>query len=900
MKALTSLPTSSYLRIAEQAKVSLAELLELVPALESGLLPAYVAHYRPDISAGLDTEHLYEVLQLLHSFLDLEDRRITVLATLGQKNQLTPELRARIEASTERQVLEDLYLPFRNRRPSTADQAMEQGLEPLANLLWDQDPTNADIEVIADKYVDSHEDVPNVQVALTNAVHIVARRLADDSETRGELRKICIEHTELHVNDGGSRRTDTASRKKTDWLKGYRSPVTEVGWRQHLALRFGVREGLLESEFVLPEDRILSFMLERFLKDQSSLFRSHLEDATRIAYRDYLATPLRDDVSHWLADRSDTEALRVFKKNLRKTLLSPPAGTLQTIGLEMGKPGGWRAAVVGGSGDLLATAIVHSGTEEEIGKLKDATDTRSQATEEKSKTEDLVTTNLEVNETIEDENNLDASEDADHPESPPTICEKATKDVPSENHSTDSLKPISPQADLDNEPKKQEPSQDKVNLPLKTPPGSLSDLIREHNIEALVFARRPGAKQNEKIIRKAVRQAGAPDVIRTSVNEIGNWIYATSRTARKELPNVEPAVRSAISLARRFQDPLVELVKLDPRLLGIGQFHTEIEPRKLRNELNQTVEACVNEVGVDLNHASQELLERLPGVTERLAKRIVEHRSKKGEFSSREHLKEVPGMNTRLYNQLVGFVRINGGENLLDSTGVHPNWYPTAKKIISAANISMEEALGKPEILASIDLEKFETAQTPRAILEAIIRDIGTPKQDPRNKFEVQRSEVKLLPLEELKPGLETSGLVTDITDFGLFVDIGADQEGLVHISQVDNQFRKDGKISLKSGDHLTVRVLAVDNNCSRISLTTLDRDTAVSRGNGKLPRRRGGSGGSNRPNKGEKRPRQERRNATRSFGPDRASQNRKSSQVSKLSIEEKFSLLETKYRTKV
>ena len=352
MKALTSLPTSSYLKIADQVKVPLADLLELVPALESGLLPAYVAHYRPDISSGLDTEHLYEILQLLHSFLDLEDRRITVLAALGQKNQLTPELRARIEALTERQALEDLYLPFRNRRPSAADRALEQGLEPLANFLWDQDPANTDIDVVAGKYVDSHKGIPNASAALTNAHHIVARRLADDPEIRDKLRKICIKHTELQINDGKPRRTDTASRKKTDWLKGYRSLVTEVGWRQHLALRFGIREGLLQSEFILPEGRILSFMLEKFLKAESSLFRSHLETAAHIAYHDYLATPLRDDVSRWLADRSDAEALRVFKKNLRKTLLSPPAGTLRTIGLEMGKSGGWRAAVVGGNGDL--------------------------------------------------------------------------------------------------------------------------------------------------------------------------------------------------------------------------------------------------------------------------------------------------------------------------------------------------------------------------------------------------------------------------------------------------------------------------------------------------------------------------------------------------------------------
>ena len=326
MKALTGLPTSAYLMVAERVKVPLADLLQLVPALESGLLPSYVARYRPDISAGLDAERLHDVLRLLRSFLDLEDRRITILTAVGRKDGLTPELRARIEAASERRTLEDLYLPFRAKRPSAADQAFEQGLEPLAGFLWNQEPSDADIEAAAGEYVIAEKGVADVRAALAGARYIVAQRLADDAEIRGELRRIGFAHSELRVHAGESRRADAALRKKVEWLQGYRSPVNKVGWRHHLALRRGVRERLLRFELVLPENRVVAFMLERLLRDRTSLFCSHLGAAAYIAYHEYLAPVLENDVVHWLTDRADADALRLFKKNLRKALLASPAG----------------------------------------------------------------------------------------------------------------------------------------------------------------------------------------------------------------------------------------------------------------------------------------------------------------------------------------------------------------------------------------------------------------------------------------------------------------------------------------------------------------------------------------------------------------------------------------------
>ena len=971
MKALTGLPTSAYLMVAEQVKVPLADLLKLVPALESGLLPAYVARYRPDLSAGLDTERLHDVLQLLRSFLDLEDRRITILTAVGRKDALTPELRGRIEAASERRALEDLYLPFRAKRPSAADQALEQGLEPLAGFLWNQEPPDADIEAAAREYVNAEKGAADVRAALVGARYIVAQRLADDAEVRGELRGIAFAHTELRVHGGESRRADAALRKKVEWLQGYRSKVNKVGWRHHLALRCGVRERLLRFELILPENRAVAFMLERLLRDRTSLFCSHLGAAAYIAYHEFLAPVLRNDVVHWLTDRADAEALRLFKKNLRKTLLAPPAGPVPTIGLETGKPGGWRAAVVGADGKLLAAAIVHGRQQEaapdpaaagasqadqpETPEAKDesapeeaphsqetsakgtsdagdaleteqsdekaAANAAESASDEAASAEPASTNGAEAAAEATEPAPLEAeaaksiaarvesspeqaasgdvgAEQPAAPEAPAAAASESSGDMPAGEQSATPGTPLPAEASGNGTGSNQ--ARSKRDRVPDTPLGSLGDLIREHSVEALVVTNGRGARESEKVIRGALRQAGAPKVIRTTVNEAGSWIYATSKAARKELPEVEPAVRSAVSLARRLQDPLSELVKLDPKLLGIGQFYGEIEPGKLRSGLRRTVEACVLEVGVDLNAASRELLGSLPGVTDRLAKRIVEHRNKEGNFSSREELKNVPGMSDHLYRQAVGFARVKEGAKPLDATGVHPDWYTAAEKIVAAAGISIEEALGKPEALASVNLDELETAECPRPILEAIVSELAGGKPDPRTKFQAHEPPVELLDAEKLKAGLEVEGLVTNVTDFGAFVDIGADQDGLVHLSHIADKFREKGQLTVKAGDRMKVRVLTVENDGDRISLTTRDR-AETSRGpRGAGPRPANGRRRPEGPRSRGKGPDRAPRVAKRSYGPDRVAKAREAEKFGKLSLDEKLSLLETKYRTKV
>ena len=1004
MKALTGLPTSTYLKVAEEAKLQLSDLLKLVPALESGLLPPYIARYRPDLSAGLDEEQLHEVRARLQYFLELEDRRVTILSTIGQQNKLTPELRKRIETAVERRELDDLYLPFRQKRRTPADEAMGKGLEPLACFLWDQQPPSADIEGVAQGYVDAGKGIEDVSAALRGARHIVARWLGEDAEFRGALRLVALTQSRLVVSKGPRWKTDAGLRKKFDWLANNSSAVGKVGWRQALALRRAVRDGALDFEIGLPENEAVTYLLNRLLKDRKSLFCLQLGAAAQEAYQEYLAPALRSDVLQTLNERADQEAAAVFKKNLKKTLMSPPASPMPVIGLETSRPGGWRAAVVAADGSFLEGAIVRGGEQPESvspasqdtkakkdgqgessaaelpggsGKTDPgaaSSDDMRTAAEEAAKAsrngsaeaggEEAVipaessgtldqqspgaadsrgsgsanqgadstpqTTEVAAQLTSSDAATEEAEQDPSPAETSATTDREGESKPPevsagseANNQSeaiaaeTDSAAAKSPEepagaaspspsngSSAQPGPGDKQPSAD--GIAPATPLGSLSELIRKHNVGAVVISNGPGLRQTERFVRGAIRDAGAPKIFWTTVNEAGNWIHATSKGSRREDSGTEAAVRSAISLARRLQDPLTELIKVDPRLLGIGQYHAEVEPAKLRTQLRLAVQACVHQAGVDLNTAPVDLLACVAGITTRLAKRIVDYRRKKGKFTGREKLKDVPGISDRLYQQAVGFLRVYDGENALDSTGIHPGSYPVAGKILAAAGVSAQQALQNPESLDSVNIDELEAGNHGRERLRALVNEFRTRVRSPRRPFEPPKPGVDLIAAEDLKVGMTVEGVVANVTEFGTFVDIGTDQDGLVHNSHLSEQFFKDGKAAMKTGDRISVHILAVDKEARRISLTTKDPDELARAARAKRaapqrPRPRS-SYESGRPGGPRRRKGPEREVAVtkRSFGPDSREKAREAAKVKKLSMDQKLSLLESKFRTKV
>ena len=1004
MKALTGLPTSTYLKVAEEAKLQLSDLLKLVPALEAGLLPPYIARCRGDLSAGLDEEQLHEVQARLQYFLELEDRRVTILSTIGQQNKLTPELRKRIETAVERRELADLYLPFRPKRHTPADEAMEKGLEPLARFLWDQQPPSADIEGVAQGYVDAGKGIEDVSAALRGARHIVARWLAEDAEFRGALRRMALTDSRLVVSKGPRWKADAGLRKKFDWLANYSSAVPNVGWRQELALRRAGRDGALDFEIVLPENEAVTYLLNRLLIDRKSLFCLQLAAAARTAFQEYLAPALRSDVLQVLNERADREAAAVFKKNLKKTLMSPPAGPMPVIGLETSRPGGWRAAVVAADGSFLEGAIVRGGgqpesvrpasqdtkankdgqAESSAAELPGASGTADQAA---ASSDDMRTAAEEAAKASRNGSAEAGGEEAGIPaESSPTLDQQSSgagdsRGSASANQGADSTSQASeipaelaspeattgeaekdpspaeasattsregesrpPEVAADSEAKNQseaiaaetgwaaeksleEPADAASHSPSNgsspqpgsgdtqtsadgvaaaTPLGSLSELIRKHDVGAVVISNGPGLRQTERFVRSAIRDAGAPKIFWTTVNEAGSWIHATSKGSRREDSGTEAAIRSAISLARRLQDPLTELIKVDPRLLGIGQYHAEIDPAKLRTQLRLAVQACVHQVGVDLNTAPVDLLARVAGITTRVAKRIVEYRSEKGKFTSREKLKNVPGISDRLYQQAVGFLRVYDGENPLDSTGIHPKSYPAAEKILAAAGVSAQQALQNPESLDAVNIDELEAGDHGQERLRALLNEFRTRVRSPRRPFEPPKPGLDLIATEDLKIGMTVEGVVASVVEFGAFVDIGADQDGLIHNSHLSEQFFKDGKAAMKTGDRISVHILAVDKEAKRISLTTKDpaelaRAARAKRAAPQRSRPRS-SHESGRPSGPRRRKGPEREVALtkRSFGPDSKEKARQAAKIKKLSMGQKLSLLESKFRTKV
>ena len=968
MKSLTGLPSPAYLRIAEEAGIQLSDLLKLVQELEAGSTLAYLAYYRPDIASGLTEERLKAIDERLRQFLDLEDRRITILTAIGQKDRLTPELRAQIESTTDRWELEDLYFPFKPRRRSAAAEAIEKGLAPLAEALWDQRLENNDLTAAAQPYVDTEKGVVSPADALRGARTIMARRVAEDSAVRQGLRLIMLDHALLTVPK--DQRLQGSGKARARPLLGYRAKVKNVSWRQMLAIRRTEREAGLGHEIELPVSRAISFILGRLLESRpaNSAVCLQLGDVACIALQDYLGPALRSELTQRLNGRCDGAAIEVYQRNLEKVLKNPPAGRITVIGLETGRSGGWRAAVVGPDGGFLEGAIVYrpEGAEArsdnpeasaEDGAAKDAavagaTGATSAPNGAADASTEVPAAESDASESVvadEVTASTDETSNKSRPgpaEQSPTVeaappeesreAEESVQPEPEAGESSEQAAAATESADSAPTASAEAPASASDSGPttMPGPPGMaksdraaveeafvpLSELLRRHRVDAIVMANGPGIRQVETLVRSSIRKVGAKDIYWTKLSETGSWIYATSKTARREMPAVPPAQRSAACLARRLQDPLAQFVNVDPRLLGVGQFHHEVDQKRLKAGLRTTVESAVHHIGVDLNAGSAELFALLPGMTERVAKRVVEHRKSKGPFAKREQLQNVSGLSGRIYKQAVGFVRVRDGENPLDSTGIHPEMYPQAEKILAAAGVSAAEALERPETLDTVPLDELQDAKHPVELLRGIVEQFRPGARDPRGPFTPPSLPIELLAADEIQPGKKVEGVVTNIADFGAFVDIGADHDGLVHISQLSNGPRKEAKPEFKIGDRVTVFIRALERDGKRISLSLKDpRDLARAAraarpgagqragGPGTGGQRAGGSrasgAGARRadgPRKRRKEPQREGKITKRLFGPDPKIKAREEEELQKLSLSEKLKLLHSKYRTKV
>src|SRR5579872_469249 len=594
MTQLKALSAHVLLHISQQLNISLKSLVATIALLDEGGTVPFIARYRKEATGNLDEVQIRDTQEKLEYFRELEDRRETVLASIGEQGKLTPELQARIEAAMEKTELEDLYLPYKPKRRTKASIARDKGLEPLAQFLWDQQG-GMPLADFAATFVSAEKGVESAKDALEGARHIIAEWVSENAEFRKAVRAMMMEDGRV-VSRAIEGVADPEG--KFQMYAQYSEPASKIPSHRMLAIRRGAKEGILTFEIELEKEKALAW-LNAHVKKASGDWTPHLEEAIEDSYERLLNPSIQTEVRLELKDRSDEEAIKVFRENLENLLLSPPAGMLTVLALDPGIRTGCKIAVVDDTGKFLENAVIY---------------------------------------------------------------------------------PFEPKNDLAGSVK------------------TLASLIARHNVQAIAIGNGTASRETEGLVKDFLRQANLAKIFSVSVSESGASVYSASEIARQEFPDIDLTVRGAISIARRLQDPLSELVKVDPKSIGVGQYQHDVDQRQLQASLESVIESCVNRVGVDLNTASWALLRYVAGITERTALKIVEYRNEHGAFRSRVQLNAVSGFGPKTFEQAAGFLRIRGGDNPLDMTAVHPESYGVVEKIAASLGVTVSELIARPEL----------------------------------------------------------------------------------------------------------------------------------------------------------------------------------------------------------
>ena len=710
MAELKALPVVILIHIAKLLNVPLKGVLAVIELLDEGATVPFIARYRKEVTGNLDEVQIRDIQEKLEYFRELEDRRETVLASIQEQGKLTPELKAKIEAALEKTEIEDLYLPYKPKRRTKASMARDKGLEPLALFLWDQsDPTP--LEQVAAQF-----GMP-VEEALEGARHIVAEMISENAEFRKAVRAMMM--AEGRVTSRAIEGVPDPE-GKFKMYASYSEPAAKIPSHRMLAIRRGAKEGVLTFEIELDPEQPHAWLRARVVR-QPGDWVPHLERAIEDSYDRLLNPSIQTEVRLELKDRSDEEAIKVFRENLENLLLSPPAGRMTVLAIDPGIRTGCKLAVVDDTGKFLENSVIY---------------------------------------------------------------------------------PFEPKNDLAGSVK------------------TLASLLARHNVQAIAIGNGTASRESGAFVQDFLRQAGLTKIFSVTVSESGASVYSASEIARQEFPDLDLTIRGAISIARRLQDPLSELVKVDPKSIGVGQYQHDVDQRRLKQSLEASVESCVNRVGVDLNTASWALLRYVAGINERTALKIVEYRNTHGKFRSRVQLTAVPGFGPKTFEQAAGFLRIRGGENPLDMTAVHPESYGVVEKIAASLSVAVHELIARPELVETVKLEGFATESVGMYTLGDIREELRKPGRDPRDKFVAPKWREDVKAIADLKPGMALEGVVTNVTRFGAFVDVGVHQDGLVHVSELANRFVKDASEVVKVGQIVKVQVLTADPKAKRIALS--------------------------------------------------------------------------------
>ena len=721
--------TSIAARIAEELHVRLSQVEAAVGLLDDKSTVPFIARYRKEATGGLDDTQLRTLEERLTYLRDMEDRRAAILESIDEQGKLTPELAASIRDAATKARLEDLYLPYKQKRRTKAQIAREAGLEPLATGLL-QDPAQ-DPNVAAAAYVDVAKGVPDVAAALDGARWILMETFAEDAELVGSFRTMVWERGEWTsaVTPG----KEAEGVKYSDYFSATEQ-VKTVPSHRVLALLRGRKEGFLRLAVGLPDEgaqgpteperRIAARV---GIANQGRPADKWLTDTVRMTWKVKMLLHLEVETEQRLREQAELEAIRVFGRNLHDLLLAAPAGQRVTMGLDPGIRTGVKVAVVDGTGKVLDTSTIY---------------------------------------------------------------------------------PHEPRKDWSGS--------------LRT----LGQLAVKHGVQLISIGNGTASRETDRLAADLMKAHPELPLAKVVVSEAGASVYSASALAAKEFPDLDVSLRGAVSIARRLQDPLAELVRIDPKAIGVGQYQHDVSPFQLDKTLDVVVEDCVNAVGADLNTASAPLLARISGLSEALAGNIVSFRDANGPFRNRRQLLKVPRVGERTFQQAAGFLRVANGDNPLDASAVHPEAYPVVERIVARTGLAVHELIGKSAVLKTLVPEDFADAQFGVPTVKDILAELDKPNRDPRPEFKTATFKEGVQELRDLVPGMQLEGVVTNVANFGAFVDIGVHQDGLVHVSQLADRFVKDPREVVKAGDIVTVRVVEVDAGRKRIALTMKSGET--------------------------------------------------------------------------
>ena len=700
--------------ISAKVGVAAKQVAATVALLNENATIPFIARYRKEKTGSLDEVQIAAIADEYHRYLEIEDRKATILKTIDEQGKLTDELKARIEKSWDLTELEDIYLPYKPHRKTRADVAREQGYEPLAEAIFSQKSPIAQI------IQNSKFKIQNSEEALQGARDIIAEWISQDEQARNSMRREFTYSAILTTKVVKGKEQDEEAQKYRDYF-AVKEPLKRISSHRLLAIRRAEAEGFIRVDISPDSEKALDKLARLFLKTNSDT-TYQVELAMEDSYKRLLKPSIETEFAAMSKERADEEAIRVFAQNLRQLLLESPLGQKRVLALDPGFRTGCKTVVLSAQGDLLHHTVVFV-------------------------------------------NNI-----------------ASTK--------------------------------------------TLQQLIAQYQIEAIAIGNGTASRECEQMVKVALDTiVSTPYTLHHTpqlfvVSESGASVYSASKIAREEFPDEDVTVRGAVSIGRRLMDPLAELVKIDPKSIGVGQYQHDVNQTRLGESLQQTVESVVNHVGVDVNTASKHILTYVSGLGPALAQNIVNYRSENGAFANRKALLNVPKMGAKTYEQAAGFLRVTNSDNPLDNSAVHPESYGIVEKMAKDLKCSVGELMSNASLREKIDLQRYVNDKVGMPTLQDIMRELEKPSRDPREQKEEWHFDEHVHTIDDLQVGMVLPGIVTNIANFGAFVDLGVHKDGLVHISEMANRRISNPSEVVSLHQHVMVKVIDIDKSRGRIQLS--------------------------------------------------------------------------------